>query len=223
MTLQEVITNHIRTTGKSGLQSVETKFHLVEPTFAVDGVYAATRRLGGQMRVDIFADGVRVFSEGYDGRSAWQLPQDASVGVPVSDAGRRALLHGIDNNLYGLDELIARGHRLTLDGQTQIDGKDYAVIMVQFADGHTQWRYINTANWQIERSRERKALHPDIDPTVTTIETQFGDFRPITNKTHHPFHEQQIDLTTGKIVQTTTVTQMVAEPPFAPDHFACPT
>ena len=40
---------------RSSVQAVEIVFLLVEPTFTVDGVYAAER--GGRMRVDVFAEG----------------------------------------------------------------------------------------------------------------------------------------------------------------------
>jgi len=224
MKLDQLLEHHVNAIGGyaavEGVNSIQIEFHLVEPEFAVDGIYAATR--DGRMRVDIFADNVRVFSEGYDGARGWQLPQDAEHGSPTSPAGTRALQHGIENQLFGLHELSVRGHRLELVGLETIDNSEFYVIKVAFADGHTLWRYVNAANWLIERSRERKALHPDVDPTETTIETRFSDFREVGDDLLRAFYEMQVDLSTEQTLQTTAVRQMTINPAFAPDFFECP-
>jgi len=56
----------------------------------------------------------------------------------------------------------------------------------------------------ITRARVRKALHPDVDPTVTTIETVWSDFRPIAG-VRFAFLATDTDLATGKLLQTTTL------------------
>ena len=172
------------------MRSLQTEFHLVEPTFEVDGIYIAER--SGQMRVDIFSNNVRVFSEGLNNSEGWQLPQDAKVSTPTSSVGTRALLHGIENHLFGLHELSLRGHHLELMDKEIIGDIDYLVIRITYSDNHSISRYVNPANWLIELSRENRALHPDIDPTETVIETQYSDFRKVNNLLK-PFYEKTIN------------------------------
>ncbi|MAT97970.1 MAG: hypothetical protein CL608_12560 [Anaerolineaceae bacterium] len=223
MDLETVLDNHVQAIGGYAvvekLHSIKIGFHLVEPTFAVDGMYCATRQ--NQMRVDILADGVRVFSESVNGSQGWQLRQNDETSKPTSPAGTRALQRGIENHLFGLHELPAGGHTLTLQEQETIDETDYFVIRLNYADGDAAWRYINAASWLVERSRVQAALHPDVDPTETTLETHYADFREVDGLLR-PFQDTQIDLTTGETVQTTTVKTIRLNPSFPDDYFAAP-
>ncbi len=223
MKLENIIENHINAIGGfrifNELRSLQTEFHLVEPTFEVDGIYIAER--SGQMRVDIFSNNVRVFSEGLNNSEGWQLPQDAKVSTPTSSDGTRALLHGIENHLFGLHELSLRGHHLELMDKEIIGDIDYLVIRITYSDNHSISRYINPANWLVELSRENRALHPDIDPTETVIETQYSDFRKVNNLLK-PFYEKTINLTTNDTIQTTMVKQLTVNPSIDPNIFKRP-
>ena len=223
MDLDTVIENHIRAIGGQaaleGLQSIQVYLHITEPTFEVDGIYIADRK--GKMRVDIFAGDVRVFSEGFDGASGWQLPQNAQSSIPTSPAGTKALLHGIENQLYGLHEFKSRGHQLELTGEETIDGITHHAIKITYKGGNEIWRYVNATNWFVERARERKALHPDVDPTETILETGLSDFRT-TDGILRAFHEEQVDLSTNQVVQTSHVKQLKINPILDAEYFARP-
>jgi len=223
LNLDTVIENHTLAIGGykavENLQCIQIHFHVIEPTFEVDGIYAADRH--GRMRVDIYAGDVRVFSEGYDGTSGWQLPKNAQSGIPTSPAGTKALLHGIENHLYGLHEFQSRGHKLELTGEEVIDGTKHHVIRITYKDGNETWRYVNFPNWLIKRIRERKAIHPDVDPTETVLETRLSDFRK-TDDVLRPFHEVQMDLSTNQVVQTTQVKELKINPTFNSERFDCP-
>lgn len=223
MKLERIIENHTRTIG--GRDAVEAvfalriNFHLTESTFAVDGVYAASR--SGRMRVDIFADETRVFTEGFDGQSGWQLPQDAAHCLPTSPEGTAALLHGIEKQLYGLHELEARGHQLKAAGQVTVGDAAYETVDVHFADGHTLKLFISRDTWRIERSQEHKALHPDLDATQLILETRYFDFRPV-GRLLRPFRDEQVNLSSGQVMQSTIVRAVEINPTLAPRHFDCP-
>lgn len=223
MHLEKIVENHTRAVGGraviEGVNALQVKFHITEPSFAVDGLYAAERN--GRMRVDIYADKTRVFSEGYDGATGWQLPQDATLCLPTSPAGTATLLQGIEKQLYGLHELECRGHRLAFVGRDTIENVDYAVIDINFSDSHRQKIYINTNSWLVERSREHKALHPDMDPTEVTLETRYSDFRTVDGLLC-AFQDVQVDQATGEVVQTTVVNELTLNPTLAPHYFDCP-
>lgn len=223
MNLETVLNNHLKASGGqavfAALQRIQIDIEVIEPDFTVNGRYLADR--GGQMRVDIFMEGVRVFSEGFDGVSGWQLPQEATEGIPTSPAGTKALQRGIEHQLFGLHELGARGHLLELTGQESVAGIDYFVVQITYADHDRLWRYINPENWLVERSREQKALHPDMDPTEAMLETHYSDFRWVDGWLR-PYHEQKTDLATGDIIQTTLVHALDLNPKLDPALFMCP-
>jgi len=224
MNLNQILENHTQAIGgKSaveGLKTLRVDFHLAEPTFEADGVYLADRR--GKMRVDIFMQKKRVFSEGHNGTQGWQWHQDAEHGIPASPEGSKALLHGIERQISGLHELPPRGHRLEFKHREMVDNVEYAVLIWENPDGQTQWCFINTLNWQLERRREWKALHVDIDPTKVITETVFSDFRRVEGGLLRPFHETQTNLTTGKLMQTTVITDLLINPSFEPGLFEIP-
>ena len=65
------------------------RMRIVEPKYTVDGEYRAAR--DGRMRIDVYMGGTRVYSEGYDGRRAWELQADAVHAQDSSPAGAVAL------------------------------------------------------------------------------------------------------------------------------------
>jgi hypothetical protein len=222
--LSTIIENHLQETGGrkaiEGIKSLQVDFHLIEPSFEAEGTYRADR--SGRMRVDIFINGSRVFTEGLVDAHGWQLPQNAEHGTPSSATGSLVLMRGVENQILGLHELGVRGHRLELVGQETVDGIEYHVINVIYTDGHMIWRYINSATWLIERSRELKALHPDLDATESIMETRFTDFRNVGEGIMRPFHETQVDLSTGKLVQNTLVKQILVNPVIDYGLYECP-
>jgi len=110
--------------GEAAIEAVPTfecDIGIVEPTFEVDGTYVATR--DGRMRVDIRADGQRVFTEALDRERAWTWSPNDGL-RDGSTAGTAALRHGIELpfKLFGLHEIRDRGHRLEFVGREVLDG-----------------------------------------------------------------------------------------------------
>lgn len=223
MELEKIIENHTAAIGGfeaiEGIKSLQITFHLIEPTYQLDGLYTVDRT--NRVRVDIFSDNERVFTEGFNGSFGWQLPHKAKLCFPTSPEGTKALLHGIENQLFGLHELQNRGHHLELVGQEKLENTIFYVINVKYADGHSLQRFINPDSWLIERSREQKALHPDIDPTQVVVETQYSDFQRVGGLLRS-FREVQTNLSTSEILQSTTTRKLVPNPNLPPDFFNCP-
>lgn len=203
--LDETIRRHTEARGGAAaidaVKNIRTEVEVIEPGFTVTGDYRAR---DGAMRIDIYADGVRVFSEGvYEGRS-WQ---QGGAGAPVtatSDAGRAALLHGIEFNLFGLHQLEARGHALSLEGEETVDGAAYKVVKVTLGDGFETYLYINQQTSMLERRRDIRALHPDADPTEKLIENLYFDFTDYCGVLS-PASSRQIDVRTGEELQRTRI------------------
>lgn len=60
-----------------------------------------------------------------------------------------------------------------------------------------------------------RPLHPDVDPTPTTIDNKMSDFGDLL----FPFASTDTDLATGKILEKTTVRSITLNPSLDPRVF----
>jgi hypothetical protein len=173
LSVDEILARHIAALGGAdaieAIQNIHIRPEVTEPGFSVQGDYRATR--DGVMRVDIYADGDRVFAEGIDFQGGWQQQGDGAEITEISEAGYAALARGIEFNLFGLHDLAGRGHSADIYGRETVDSVDYYIIHVTMVDGFERYFYISPANWLVERTREVSALHPDLDPEERAAET----------------------------------------------------
>jgi len=208
--------------GRGAIEAVERisiVFALQEPTFEVDGRYVADRT--GRMRVDILADGRRVFTEAFDGSRGWQLEQDATSATPASAQGTVALRHGVESpfKLFGLHELAARGHRIDCCDDETLDGVRYHVLQVRFADGQVAGYYLSPKTLLIDRERRLRALHVDVDPTPILIETQHLDYRSVAG-VMYPFRQIEREVASGRVLSTMVVESIKVNQAVDPAFFA---
>jgi hypothetical protein len=191
--------------GAAAIESVsafEADLHIVEATFEVEGRYIATR--DGRMRIDIRADGQHVFAEALGRERAWSWNPDGGV-VTASAQGRAALRHGIEFpfKLFGLHEMADRGHRLESAGRERIGGVDYHLLRLTLDDGFETLYYLNPDTGLIERERQHRAMHVDVDPVPVWIETEFSDWRT-TGGVLYPHRMVEREMATGKVLSTAT-------------------
>lgn len=177
--LPEVLAQHRQAMGEP-LQSVQLELEIKEPAFNVAARYLANR--DPAMRIDVYADGERVFSEGLNNDVAWQWPGDAVEPVPANADGAAALLRGVYNNLYGLHERRALGYTLAYDGIESFDNKPYWKVTSIAPDGFKEVYFINVKSGLIERKEEWAALHPDQDASKSWLVTNYYDYRWLGNR-----------------------------------------
>ena len=173
------------------------------------------------MRIDIFADGERVFTEGFDGSDGWQLLGGATEGIDMSAKGQAAVKHGIVTNLYGLHEFPGLGHSLLLKGRERISGVNYWVVDVIFDDGFISRNYLDPQTFLVARTRQDAALHPDVDPEVRRFETREFDYRKI-DGVLLAFQTVKIDLDSTEQVQSTLLKKITINPDLDPAIFDRP-
>jgi hypothetical protein len=223
--LEELIRRHTEARGGAAaiesIQNLEAKLRIVEPTYTADATWRVDRR--GRMRIDVFIGGQRVFTESYDGERGWQLPAGATHGTLSSAAGTAALRHSgqLPTNILGLHEMAAHRHRLDFAGREEVTGVHYYVVVLTLDDDFVTRYYIDPESFLLTRARVRKALHPDADPTPTTIETVWSDFRQVAGA-RFPFQANDTDLATGKLLQTTTLLDLQANVPLEESLFQMP-
>ncbi|MGI9086540.1 MAG: hypothetical protein ACR2HH_02180 [Chthoniobacterales bacterium] len=200
------------------VHSVAVDLHIVDPDFTADGIYYAARP--GKMRIDIKADGRNVYTEAFDGKRGWQWKGRGDEVVAESSKATAALSHGVElpGHLYGLHEVRERGHQLELIGREEVDGIRYYALRLTMKDGYTTTLYLDPQSWFITRRRDFRPLHIDIDPTPTTIEQCMSDFRKVSGVTFS-FANTETDLTTGKVLETTTAQAITVNPQIDPTRF----
>jgi len=223
LTVDQVIEQNTKVMGGraaiEAIKSIEVKLHIVDPDFEGDGNYRAARP--GRMRIDVMAHGNHVYTEAFDGDRGWQWKGKGAAIEEESAEATAALRHGVElpGKLVGLHELRQRGHRVDLAGRERIDGVDYYALRITMNDGYTTTLYIDSRNWLITRRRDVRPLHVDMDPTPTTIESRFSDFRKV-NGVLFAFASTDTDLATGKVLETTTVRSINVNPQFNPAIFS---
>ena len=193
------------------VHSVAIDLHIVDPDFAVDGSYRATRP--GKMRIDVKAEGRHVFTEAFDGHRGWQWKGEGTATIEESAKATAALRHGVElpGHLYGLHELQQRGHRIDLIGREKINGVDYYALRLTLNDGYVTTLYVDPKSWLITHRRDVRALHVDIDPTPTTIDQRMSDFGQVAG-VWFPFANTETDLKTGKVLETTMIRTITVNP-----------
>jgi hypothetical protein len=204
-------------TALEAVHSIRVDLHIADPGFAVEGDYIAARP--GRMRIDITANGRHVYTEAFNGTRAWQWK---GKGEPIDESptATAALRHGVElpGHVFGLHELQSHGHRIEFVGRANVDGINYHVLRVTLSDGYSTTLYLDPDSWLITRRRDVRPLHPDVDPTPTTIENKMSDFRRVGDLLY-PFLSTDTDLATGKILETTTVRSITLNPAFESSLF----
>jgi hypothetical protein len=224
-TVDQLIDRHTTAVGgRAALEAVRTvrmRLHIVEPRSVVDAVYVADRQ--GRMRIDVYAGGARVYSEGYDGRAAWQWPGGAARGDPESATATAALQHGVylPGKVLGLHELRGKGIKVDAVGREVLGGTDYYLLRLSFSDGFATWLYLNPTTFLIERTRARRPVHPDLDPTVQWLETQYDDFRTVGGIVR-AFRDRQVDVRAGAVLSSTELQSVQLNVPLVEAVFARP-
>jgi len=211
LTLQDLIDRNTDARGGraaiEAIRNLEVRLRIVEPSYTAEGTWRVDRL--GRMRIDVFIGGQRVFTEAFDGERGWQLPQGADHAQLAGQDARSALRHSgqLPTNILGLHEMAGRGHRLEYGGVEEVAGVPYHVVVLTLDDGFQTRYYLDSKSFLITRARVRKALHPDLDPTPTTIETVWSDFRRVAGVSF-AFKETQTDLAAGTLLQTSTLLEV---------------
>jgi hypothetical protein len=220
LTVEEIIERNTTAMGGrvaiEAVKSVEVSLHIKDPGSEVDGIYHAARP--GRMRIDIFTHGSRVFMERFDGEKGWQW--NGNEEREENATATAALRHGIElpGILFGLHEMQKRGNRIQLARQENIDRRDYYVLHVMFADGYETSLFIDARTWLITRRRDVRALHPDIDPTPMAIESRKLEWRKV-NGVYFAFADEDLDLKTGKVLETAQIKEIKVNVPIDPSIF----
>ncbi|MEO6579842.1 MAG: hypothetical protein ABIN83_01660 [Sphingomicrobium sp.] len=206
--LAEVIRRHTAAIGgaaaRDRIHSKRVALTIIEKGDKLEAVYRCSSE--PTWRIDIYAGGNHVFCEGLDSKGPWLWGGGPAAKDAVPDA-KRTGLQGIEFHLYGLHRFASRGHALSLDAPQTIDGTRYHVIRVKMNEAYETFLFINPRTWLVDRRRDERAPHPDLDSTRKFLETRYSDYRR-SSGILTAFEERQVDLTTGALVNSSTVRQV---------------
>ena len=213
--LDEIVARNVRARGGAAaldrVHALLIELDITENGQTIQGRYAAHE--SGLVRIDIHVGGNLVYREGVDRQGVWLWPGDAAEPAPSQATGAaKALLHGVENHLFGLHRFAERGHRLRLMPAERIDGTEYPVIEIVYSTGHTSYFYVDPATWLFARRRDERAYHPDNDATRQRIETRFLDFQTVDGVVA-AHRNVDIDLATDAVLSTNQVTRRTVNPP----------
>jgi hypothetical protein len=225
LTLEEIIRRHVAARGGAAaldrIRSCRIAVDILERGQALRGLYAANASdpRGTVVRIDVYAGGNHVGSEGMDRQGVWNRgPGNAAPTPSVATGAANALLHGAENHLFGLHRFTTRGHRLRLMPAERIDGAEYPVVEVVYTTGHASYFYVDPASWMLARRRDERAYHPDVDQTRQRIETRYSDFQAVDGVI--AAHRQiDIDLANGVEISTNRVGERLLNPSFPKGYF----
>jgi len=223
LSLEELIERHTLARGGrlaiESVESLEIELDIVEPTFEVRGLYRADR--AERMRIDIFSDSERVFSEGHDGSTSWQWKGGAEHSESTTPEAAATLRHGAILNLRGLHELEEAGHKLTYLGLETLEGVRLHTLQITLDDGFVLYDYLDPESLLVVRSRSFRAFHPDVDPEEKWHETRYSDFRDVGGQ-RRPFVTETVDLATGETISKVTVKEIQMNPVLEAAIFEAP-
>ena len=156
----------------SRIENVRFLLTINEPGFEVSGTYVATRQ--GSMRIDIVADGQRVFSEGLHQGQAWQWTPGSGFEDQAGEAAA-ALRHGIDTpgRFFTMEQVRKRGATITLEGAVPVGDPQQWQLRIVLPDGFSRDYFIDQASGRTVRERDYRAFHPALDATRETVETRY--------------------------------------------------
>lgn len=201
------------------IASLQITLQIEEPTFSVRGEYVATR--AGNMRIDVYAGDERVFTEALGPDGGWQWHQDAATAEDLSAEGKRALRRGLIENLFGLHELAGLGYGLRNLGPVEMDDRAFWLVELEAPDGYVKKLYLGAETCLVEREIEHGSLHPDLDPARTRRMTIHSDFAA-TDGVVFPGTSRTVDLETGTVVQSTSISRIRVNEPIRESMFVRP-
>ncbi len=209
------------------LYSIETKVIITEDInpitkdgIPLNGLYRANR--DGQMRVDIYVDGNRVFTEALSSANdGWQQDGEGEPIEPLSDAGKAALQKSIHSNVYSLHELPELDYEIEFLGIQELMGKKYYAIDVTSPSNKVERQFFDMKTFLRYATMDESALHVDVDPTKILSVSTNRDYRNV-NGIMRSFAGAVIDIRANRVMQTSELLEIEFNKPQNKEYFLIP-
>jgi hypothetical protein len=220
LSVEQLVDRHVNAIG--GRENIEkvhsvTK-HLVyrEPSFTIPNAFIALMRPYYKTIGDPNDKHVDV-NEGYDG-SSWEYYADPGVVLRTVGAAAAASRHG--TQIFDpLVDFKSNGTKVELSGNEVFDGKPAYKLHVTLADGFESYLFLDSQTFLILGDRRAVPIHAFGDSIKS--ERHVGDYRAVEGVLF-PFRSAEIEIATGKELNSDTIQSIEVNPQLDPDFFSPP-
>lgn len=220
LSLDEILERHVQALGGhekiSAVHSAIQHLEYREGSFVIPDAFIARMRPYYKTLAD--PKNIKVdISEGYDG-SAWEYYSDPGVVIRTVGAAAAAARHGTEI-IDSLVEYKSSGTRIELAGRDTFAGQPAYKLHVTLADGFDKDMFIDPVSFLIVGDRRSAPIHAF--GSAVQSENRIGDYRPIKG-VFFPFSIKEIEIATGKELNSNTIQSMVVNEPMDSSFFSPP-
>jgi tetratricopeptide (TPR) repeat protein len=220
VTVEEIVARHIEAHGGqqkiAAIHSIVFRLSYREGDFVMPDGYMAKMRpyyktLGDpkNLKVDV--------NEGFDG-SAWEYYSDPGVVLRTVGAAAAATRHGTEL-IDSLADAGMLGARIELAGEEPFASKPAYKLHVILADGFEKDLFVDKQLFLSLGDRRAAPVHAF--GAAVQSENRFGDYRPV-NGVLFPFTIEEVEIATGKELNSVTMQSITENEDFALSHFSPP-
>jgi hypothetical protein len=219
-TVDQIIERHLQALG--GRDKIDAVHSVVEHLVYREGAHVNPNALIVRMRpyyktIGDPKDKTKEINEGYDG-SAWEYYRDPGVVIRTVDSAAAATRHGTEiiDSLAGSKVL---GTRIEMLGAETFAGKPAYKLHLTLADGYEEDLFIDQQSFMIIGNRRSAPIHAFGAPVRS--ENRIGDYRPV-NGVLFPYSVTEVEIATGKELNSNMVQSIVVNKEFDPSFFSPP-
>jgi hypothetical protein len=156
-------------------------------------------------------------NEGYDG-SAWEYYADPGVVIRTVGAAAAAARHSTEI-IDSLVDYKSLGTKIEVMGSETFGGRPAYKIHIMLADGFEKDLFVDQESFLIIGDRRSAPIHAFGAPVNS--ENRIGDYRPV-NGVLFPFEIREIEIVTGKELNSNTVQSFVVNKDLDASFFSPP-
>jgi hypothetical protein len=220
LSLDEILERHAQALGGrdkiNAVHSVIQHFEYREGSFVIPDAFIARMRPYYKTIGDPKDRRIEI-NEGYDG-SAWEYYADPGVVIRTVGAAAGAARHGTEL-IDSLVEYKSIGTRIELAGRDTFGGQPAYKLRVTFADAFEKDVFIDPVSFLIVGDRRSAPIHAF--GTAVLSENRIADYRPV-NGVLFPFSIKEVEIATGREMNSNTTHSVVVNARLDPDFFSPP-
>jgi hypothetical protein len=218
--VDEIVARHITALGGrekiDAIHSVVQHLEYREGSFVIPNAFIARMRPYYKTIGDPKDKSIEI-NEGYDG-SAWEYYADPGVVIRTVGAAAAAARHGTEI-IDSLVDYRQHGTQIEMLGTETFAGNPAYRLRVTLADGFTKDLFIDQRSFLIIGDRRSAPVHAFGESIAS--ENRIGDYRPVSGVLF-PYSIREIEIATGKELNSNTVKSMEVNNQLEPEFFGPP-
>jgi tetratricopeptide (TPR) repeat protein len=220
LSVEQIVARHIQAIGGQdkidAIHSVVYRLTYREGDFVMPHGYMAKMRPYYKTLADPKNLKVDV-NEGFDG-STWEYYSDPGVVLRTVGAAAAAGRHGTEL-VDTLADARMLGARIELAGEESFAGKPVYKLHITLADGFEKELFVDKQSFLIGGDRRAAPIHAFGEAVKS--ETRYSDYRAVNGVLFH-FAEQEVEIASGKELNSVTLQSITANEKFDVSYFSPP-